>query len=163
MNERVIFNVLQEYTRSGVFERIFLVDTPAIEDFLEDLPLSEYYERIYELISSTIHMINVYDRLDSVSDTFSPPHEAARVSTIGISNPESDIKLFFSLDNVDEIRYYYAINKNKLQSDGRLMKKIKQQIQDQTDDEVKASYGIFSTDYEQDYLYLLGHSLEIQK
>jgi hypothetical protein len=64
---------------------------------------------------------------------------------------------------VDEIRYYYAINKNKLQSDGRLMKKIKQQIQDQTDDEVKASYGIFSTDYEQDYLYLLGHSLEIQK
>tara|TARA_Y100000034_G_scaffold121329_1_gene165396 strand:- start:80 stop:943 length:864 start_codon:yes stop_codon:yes gene_type:complete len=163
MNERVVFNVLQEYTRSGVFERIFLVDVPTTESFLEDLPLSEHYERLYELISSTFHMINVYNHIDSVSDTFSPPHEAARVSTIGVSDPGSEVKLFFPLDNMDEIRYYYAINENTLQSDGQLLKKIKEQIKEETGEEIKASYGIYSTDYEHDYLYVLGHSLEIQK
>jgi|19_taG_2_1085344.scaffolds.fasta_scaffold21993_2 hypothetical protein len=162
-NERVVFNVLQEYARSGVFERIFLVDIPTTESFLEDLPLAEHYERIYELVSSTFHMINVYNHIDSVSDTFSPPHEAARVSTIGISELESEVKLFFPLDNTDEIRYYYAISENTLQSDGKLLKKIKEQIKEQTDEETKASYGIYSTDYEQNYLYVLVYSLEIQK
>jgi len=163
MNERAVFNVLQEYARSGVFERIFLVDMLTIESFLEDLPLTEYYNTIYQLISSTLHMINIYNHIDSVSDTFSPPHEAARISTIGISNSENEVKLFFPLDEMDEIRYYYAINKDKLQSDGKLLKKIKEQIKEETDEKVRASYGVYSTDYEQDYLYVLAHSLEIQK
>jgi len=163
MNERVVFNVLQEYARSGVFERIFLVDMSTIESFLDDVPLSEYHSKVYQLISSTLHMINVYSHIDSVSDTFSPPHEAARISTIGISNSEDEVKLFFPLDNADEIRYYYAINEDKLKSDGKLLKKIKEQIKEQTSEEIKASYGVYSTDYEQDYLYVLAHSLEIQK
>jgi hypothetical protein len=163
MNERVVCNVLQEYARSGVLERIFLVDMLTVESLLDDLPLSEYYSKIYQLISSTLHMINVYSHIDSVSDTFSPPHEAARISTIGISNSEDEVKLFFPLDNADEIRYYYAINEDKLKSDGKLLKKIKEQIKEQTSEEVKASYGVYSTDYEQDYLYVLAHSLEIQK
>tara|TARA_Y100000034_G_C6887633_1_gene407762 strand:+ start:1465 stop:2328 length:864 start_codon:yes stop_codon:yes gene_type:complete len=163
MNQRVTFNVLQEYTRSGVFERIFLIDMPTIEAFMEDVPLSEYHERIYGLVSSAFHMINVYGHIDSVSDTFFPPHEAARISTIGVSNSEDEVELFFPLDEMDEIRYYYAINKNTLQSDGKLLKKIKEQIERETHEETKASYGIYSTDYEQDYLYVLAYSLEIQK
>ena len=61
LQERVVRNVLQEYTRSGVFNRIFLVDNKKVEEVLGDVPIIGYYDRLNELIVSTIHMVNVYD------------------------------------------------------------------------------------------------------
>ena len=74
-----------------------------------------------------------------------------------------DSKLFFSLDRIREMRYYYAINKEKLKSDGSLSKKIKNQVKEHSSEDTSVSYGIYSTDYNQDYVYALGHSSSIQK
>ena len=68
--------------------------------------------------------------------------------------------MFFSLDNVKEMNYYYAINKNRLETDGSLMKKITENIKMEND--LKVSYGIFATDYEDDYVYCVANSSFIQ-
>ena len=57
------------------------------------------------------------------------------------------------------MRYYYAINKEKLETDGDILKKIRKQIKGDID----ASYGIFSTNYEQDYIYTVANTSEIQR
>ena len=57
------------------------------------------------------------------------------------------------------MRYYYAINKEKLETDGDILKKIREQIKS----EVETSYGIFSTNYDQDYVYTVAHSSDIQQ
>ncbi len=84
MQERVTFNVLQEYARSAVFKRIFLIDNTALENHIGDVPLIGYHDKLNEMIVSTIHMINVYNHIESVTDTFSDPFETARISTIGL-------------------------------------------------------------------------------
>ena len=71
--------------------------------------------------------------------------------------------MFFSLDNVSDIVYYYTHNKNKLESDFELMNKIKKAVASKKVDVSRVTYGIFETDYEQDYIYCLNHSSVIQK
>ena len=57
------------------------------------------------------------------------------------------------------MRYYYAINKKKLETDGDVLKKIRKQIENK----IETSYGIYATEYEQDYIYTVAHSSEIQR
>ena len=158
--EWVVFNVLQEYARSGVFERIYLVDNSKVEENLGNVPVIGYYDKLNSVIVSSLHMINVYNHIGSVVNTFSKPLAGRRISTIGFYDEENNKNnLFYSLDNVGEMRYYYAINREKLETDGDILKKVREQIKGDTE----ASYGIFATNYEQDYVYTVAHSSEIQR
>lgn len=158
--EWVVFNILQEYARSGVFKRMYLVDNSKVEEHLGDVPVIGYYDKLNNMIVSTLHMINVYKHIEPIVDNFSAPLDGRRISTIGYYDSENnENKLFYSLDNVGEMRYYYAINKEKLETDGDILKKIRKQIKGDID----ASYGIFSTNYEQDYIYTVANTSEIQR
>ena len=158
--EWVVFNVLQEYARSGVFERIYLVDNSKVEENLGNVPVIGYYDKLNSVIVPSLHMINVYNHIGSVVNNFSKPLSGRRISTIGFYDVENnENNLFYSLDNVGEMRYYYAINREKLETDGDILKKVREQIKGDTE----ASYGIFATNYEQDYVYTVAHSSEIQR
>jgi len=162
--ERVVYNVFQEYTRSGVFERMYIVSNEEVEQIVGGISIKNYNEKINEMIVSTIHMINVYKNNDSVNDTFSDLPVGARLTTIGMSDLEKkEDKMFFSLDNVSDIVYYYTNNKEKLESDFELMGKIKKAVSEKKEEGLRVTYGIFETDYEQDYIYCLNHSSVIQK
>ena len=158
--EWVVFNILQEYARSGAFKRIYIVDNSKVEEHLGEVPVIGYYDKLNNIIVSTLHMVNVYNHIESVVDTFSAPLVGRRISTIGFYDSETnESKLFYSLDNVAEMRYYYAINKEKLETDGDVLKRIREQIKSETE----TSYGIYSTNYDQDYIYMVGHTSEIQQ
>jgi len=159
--EWVAFNILQEYARSGSFERIYLIDNSKVEEHLGDVPVIGYYDKLNSMIVPSLHMINVYNHIDSVIDTFSEPLVSRRVSTVGFyDSKNNENKLFYSLDNIGEMRYYYAINREKLETDGDVLKKIRKQVEIE---KVETSYGIFATNYEQDYIYTTANSSEIQR
>ena len=160
LQERATYYILQEFARSALFERLYIVSNPQIEKILDNVPIIGYYDKLNELIVSTFHMINVYNNNKSVVDNFIEPEEIARISTIGISNLENEKKLFFLLDNIKEMKYYYAIRRNKIEPDGSLMKKITENIKMEND--LKVSYGIFATDYPDDYVYCIVNSSFIQ-
>jgi hypothetical protein len=162
--ERVVYNVFQEYARSGVFERMYIVSNSEIEHLLGGVTIKNYNEKINEMIVSTIHMINVYNNNDSLVNTFCDIPVGARITTIGMGDlEENEDKMFFSLDNVSDIVYYYAYNKEKLETDFELMSKIKKAVSAKKEEGVRVTYGIFETDYDQDYVYCLNHSSVIQK
>ena len=162
--ERLVYNVLQQYARSGVFERMYIVSNEEVADIIGDISVKNYHEKINEMIVSTIHMINVYKNNQAITDTYCNLPVGARLTTIGMSNLEkNEDRMFFSLDNVKDIVYYYNHNKEKLESDFELMSKIKNAISSKKEDGVRVTYGIFETDYEQDYIYCLNHSSVIQK
>jgi len=165
LQNNLMFNVLQEYARSAVFEKIYVVDNLKVSEYLGDVPIKEYYERLNELITSTIHMINVFSNSEPVVDTFSAAVEPARISTYGLINFESgEEKLFFDLDMPRKKRYYYAIPESILESDGKLMKKVSQQLKENKEhDKMKMDYGIYTTKYEQPYVYCVADSSKIQK
>jgi hypothetical protein len=163
MQQRVTFNVFQEYARSGMFDRVILVDNTRLEDILGDLPIIGFYERINDLVVPTIHMLNVLARSESVMDNISSPHDISRIVSYGLVDFESgEENLFFNLDNVREKVYYYAINEQKLREQGDLHKRVIAQVKANAEN-TKTTYGIYPTQYEQDYVYCVAYSSIIQE
>ena len=164
MHEKVTYNVLQEYTRSGQIRGMCLVSNPELENILDNVPIMGYYDKLNELIVSTIHMINVYKNSEPVMGTLSDPAETKRIYTVGIFDIENnEEKLFFPLDTVRERGYIYSISKEKLQSESGLHKQISSQMKEKLSDEnLSVSFGVFPSDYNVDYGYVLAHSPNIQ-
>lgn len=160
LQERTTYYVLQEYTRSGLFERLYILSNPQLEEVLGDVPIVGYNDKLNQLVVSTFHMINVYNNTDPVAKNISDFKEHTRISTIGISTLENEKKLFFSLDGIREMRYYYAINRDKLETDGTLMRKITENVKNEAG--IDVSYGIYATDYADDYVYCVANASVIQ-
>ena len=163
MRERLVYNVLQEYARSGKFERIYLIDNQKLDETIGGAPVIGYYDELNKMIASTIHMVNVFDHTESEIGTISTPLEVSRIVTIGMMNVDSgEEKLFFPLTNAREKSYYYAINHEVLKEDKNLHKNITAQMKDKVEDGLKVTYGIYSTNYSTNYCYVVARSSMIQ-
>jgi len=164
LQTNLVFGALQQYARSGVFKQFYAIDNQQIDKILGGAPIMGYYESLNEVIVATIHMINVFSHTEPVVGTLSSPKETCRISTFGILNPETgEESPFFSLDNVKEKRYYYAIPETELKTDKTLMNKIMTQVKDTPQEkDTKVSYGVFSTQYSDKYAYFISSTSEIQ-
>jgi hypothetical protein len=163
MQQRLTFNVFQEYARSGILNSVILADNACLEEILGDLPIIGFYDKLNELLVPTMHMVNVLRHGSSVMDNISPPHEISRIISYGLVDFESgEEKLFFSLDNVREKVYYYAINEKKLREQGNIHKKVIAQVKENAKN-TKTTYGIYPTQYDQDYVYCVAYSSIIQE
>ena len=160
LQERMAYYVFQEFARSGLFERLYLVSNLQLENALGDVPIIGYNDRLNNLVVSTFHMVNVYNNNTPVVESVSDFRDNTRISTIGISTLKNEKKLFFPLDNVREIKYYYAINRKKLETDGTLMRKITENVKNEAD--IDVSYGVYATDYADDYVYCVANASMIQ-
>jgi len=161
--ERVVYNVLQQYARSALLERMYLVSNPSIEFAAESAGIYDYHRFLNDFIASTINMINIFDRQQPISSTMSPPASVSRICTLSVVSPEdNEEKVFFPLDNTREIRYYYCIPEEKLRTDPRLYRKVVEAVKQKMTDSTKVSYGIYSTNYEFDLIYGIHYSSRIQ-
>ena len=164
LQTNLVFGVLQQYARSGVFKQFYAIDNQQIDKILGGAPIMGYYDKLNEVIIATIHMTNIFNHSEPVVGTLSDPKQTCRISTFGILNPETgDESPFFSLDNVAEKRYYYAIPEEELKTDKTLMSKIMSQVKDSPQEkDVKVSYGVFPTQYADKYAYFIASTSEIQ-
>lgn len=162
--EQMGYNILQQYARSGVFKEIILVSNSQIEEIAGGLTIKDYFIKINETIVATLHMINIYAHNNSVIDTFEQKPVGVRISTFGICDPKTDEeKLFFSLDNVSDMVYYYAYNKKEIETNLELFNKIKQTINNKKEIVKRVTYGVYETDYESNYVYCFQSTPFIQQ
>ena len=158
LQEQLVRNVLQEYTRSGLFKRLYIVDNTEIEKILGDVPIMTYFDHINDLLVSTVHMINVYKHNEPIYKTPFESKVGRSISTFGLTDLQNgEEKLFFSLDNVSEKSYYYAINEKELEQDGALFRRLTDNIQ-QNQKDIKTSFQIYSTSYEKNYGYIVANT-----
>ena len=164
LHEKVTYNVLQTYARSGVVNRMYLISNPQLESILGDVPIMGYFDKLNELIASTIHMINVFKNSTPVLGGLREPGETRRICTVGIYDMQKDEeKLFFSLDSIRETCYIYSVGERRLREDGSLHKTIVTQMKGKANDETSnVSFGVFPTNYETDYGYVIAYSPNIQ-
>lgn len=164
LQERVTFNVLQQYARSGVFNRMYLVSNEQVDPLITDASILGYYQSINELIAHSFHMVNVFNHTDAITSTFSPPAEVSRIVAFGLLNTANGSeKMFFPLENAREVRYYYGIPEQKLKRDKKLHRKIVKQVKEKAESNNQTSFGIYSTNYQEDCGYVLSFSSEIQE
>ena len=164
MQDKIVFNVLQEYARSGVLRRMFIIDNSKLENIYQDIPVVGYYDKLNEVIVSTIHMINVFANTKPVIDTFSDPVNSARISTFGLLDVNTgEENLFYDLTYPREKLYYYSITKDRLENEGSLLRKLTDQVKSKLEEKMKVSFGIYSNEYDNDYGLCVAHATLIQE
>ena len=165
LQENLVYNVLQEYSRSGLLEDFYVVEDTLIDEMIGGAPILGYFEHINRAMVSTIHMINVFNNQKKIIGTFSDPDPSASIATFGVLNTETgEEKPYFNLDNIREKTYYYAIPEKDLKTDKKLLSQIREQIKSKPQGEdVRLSYGVFPTQYDEKYAYFISRSSNIQK
>lgn len=163
MNEKVVYNVLQHYVRSGKMSRIYLFDNQEIEKTLGDVPVIGYWDRINHVIAYTIHMINVFSNNKPVMGSLEDPRETCRITAVGSKNlVNGEEKMFFPLANPRELCYIYAINEENLKKSNKLHSSIKEDLKAKIVDDLTVSFGIFPTKYDSDFAYVVKHTSFVQ-
>lgn len=164
LQNKIVYNILQQYARSGAVERMFIIDNNKLEETLGDVPIMKYYDNLNHLLVSTIHMLNVYNHTAPIESSFFGLHETSRLATFGIIDlKSSEENTFFDLEHSRDKTIFYAINKETLEKDGSLFKKIKQQVKQSSSENLNVAYKIFSTTYEDNYVYSINYASFIQK
>lgn len=154
LQERLCRGILQNYARSGLFEKICLVSNVALEKLAGSTNVFEYYNQINQVFTSTYYMLDVFKNTKAITSTFKRPKESCRITTIGISSIDGEESLFFPLENEVEMVYYYGINEEKLKTEENLFRTITNKVKQQINQERKVSFGIYPTQYENDYIYV---------
>lgn len=161
LQEKVTYNVFQEYARSGIFKKLFIVSNQNLEEIIGDVSILESNNEINKQIINTIHYINIFQHTEPILDSSEPQSDIARICTFGIQDIKSgEEKSFFNLQNICDKIYFYAINESDLKSDTRLIKNIREQI---SKSEIRPSYQVHSTKHPQSFCYFIAYSGRIQE
>lgn len=160
LQNKLTYNVLQEYARSGLFRSMYIVSNEELENAIGDIPIFEHNKKVNEYLTGIIHYVNVFNNTDAIIDNREDPKQSSRIATFGIydlkNEEETDL---FQLENLSDKCYYFAINELLLKTDGKLLKKIKEHV---SKNSIRVSYQIHSTKYENSFCYYIGYSNSIQ-
>jgi len=161
--ENTTFGVLQEYTRSGLFNTITLFSNLNIESSLADVSIKTYYQSLNNFIFSTVHHLNYFLHSEPEIGQVSRPAEINRIRSIsGLNMKNLEEKWFFNLDNPRELCYYLAINTERLETEGGLHKKIVDMLKEKPKNAFrKISYAIYETPFH-DFGFCVAHTNVVQ-
>lgn len=165
LQNNLLFNVFQEYARSDLFKRVYLLDNQLLSDIMGPVPIMKRWSTMNNLITSTYHMINVFEHTQPVLTTTTTRINTARVSTLGLlDNENNEEKMFFSLDFPREKNYYYGVPKKRLEEDENLMQTIQRNLKSNIDhDKMKTTYSVYSTEYDTLFAYCEKSSTLLQQ
>ena len=108
-------------------------------------------------------MLDVFKNTKPVTSTSVKPKESCKIRTIGTSSLSGEDILLFPFENETEVVYYFAINENRLKTEENLFRTITDRVKSKISKQRKVSFSIYSTKYEEDYIYVEYHSPVIQK
>ena len=161
--ERLAFHVLQQYARSNLFNKMFIISNSECENILGDLSIKNYFMQINKLIATTYQLYNVFQNIEPLIQTHTNPLEPCKISTFGIIDEKGNEKMLYDLKFPREKHLYYSVTNDSLENDVSLMKNIKKQVRDKMTDKLKVSYAVYENNYEQNYIYSCTFASMIQE
>ena len=161
--DKVVFSVLQEYARCGLLNSFTAISNVMIEKSIGNIPIKTYYEQLNNSIFSTVHYINYFNNAEPEIGMVAKPLEINRIRTFGILNTKNlEEKWLYELDMERDLCYYLCINKQRLEKEGGLHKKIVDLLKDKPHNAFRRiSYAIYETEY-QDFGLCVAHTNAIQ-
>jgi hypothetical protein len=164
-DDKIVFNILQQYARSGVFESMYLASKPAIEILVGDVPISEFQQATSYFISYVVAMINYFNHTDPYLSTKITPPIGCRIRSFGVSSLDETnraVRLLFPLENITGIHFFYAVPTSQLESDNSLMKKIKEHVKMHQGDDLSSTFSVYSTTFDEMFVLCEASSPMIQ-
>ena len=114
--EKIVLGVLQEYVRSTKLNKMYIISNKAVESIIGDISIINYWDEINNIISSTYHMLNVFQNTEPLLKNSSTSKPTVRIGTFGVVNFETEKeKIFYDLDFTRLRNYFYGVNKETLE------------------------------------------------
>ena len=164
LRNRAHFHILQEYTRSGVFEKIFLFDNTIVSEIIGKTSLLNYFNKINEFIVTSVHWYNIYNNSETVYDTYRGEYVSSRIcafSYVDVENQKE--KKVFPIENTNQIKYFYGINRITIEEDETLLDRLTEISLREDDSSTSISHGVYPTDLEIGYSLAVHSSSDIQE
>ena len=162
LRNRAHFHILQEYTRSGVFEKMFIFDNNMVSDIVGKSSILNFYAKINRLVATSIHWLNIYMNTDPVFDTFREKYISSRIGTIGVVDLEQyQVMDCYGIKNTNQIEYFFGINRIRIENDEELFDKLNNMASSESEQK-SISFGVYPTDLEEGFSFALKTSSEIQ-
>lgn len=165
INHELVFNVLQEYARSGLFEELIIFDEKLMLENVPDITLLNKYDKINNSIFNIIENIKFYNSEKVLFGNKALFSEHYRISSVGYMDTNSGKeKIFYRfgkkeekvLDVPLEKHYYYVVPRDKAKEDENLLLNVynlfDNKIKETTD---SISYSVHVSDYEQEFCYFV--------
>ena len=161
--DKIVFSVLQEYTRSGLLNSFTPISNVMIEKSIGNIPIKTYYDKINDSIFSTVHYINYFMHAEPEIGMTAKPLDINRIRTYGILDVKNlEEKWLYELDMERDLCYYLCINKNRLEKEGGLHKKIVDMLKEKPRNAFRRiSYAIYETEHD-DFGLCVAHTNAIQ-
>ena len=164
LREKVVFGILQQYARSSLLSRLYIVSNIATEAVLEKVSVVNYWDDINDVISSTFHMLNVFENTEPLLSTFTEVKKTNQIATLGVVGYKNlDEKIFYDLQKPRLKKYFFGISEKTLNEEKDLLQKIRSYVKDRSEERCNACFAIYSTNYEQDYVYVAQYASLIQE
>ena len=162
--DKIVFGVMQNYARSNKIKVIYAVSNKNIESIIGDVSIMNYWDEINNVISSTYHMINVFENTEPLLKNSPASRQTSKIGTFGVVNFDTqNEKLFYDLKFPRSKNYFYGVNRETLEGDKRVLHKIRSFIESKNDDKCQSGFSIYSTDYDNNYVYSLQLASYIQE
>jgi len=157
------FHILQEYTRSGVFERMYIIDNKKMPEIIGKTSILSFYPKINEFIVSVIHWLNIYMNTEPVFDTYRDEYLTSRICSLAVIDLEKEVlQETYSIKKCNQIKYFYGVNRITIEKDEELIEKLSRITSSDAED-ISVSYGVFSTDLETGFSLAIKSSSDIQQ
>ena len=161
--ENVVFGVLQEYARSGLFESMTIFSNRDIEKTIGDVPIKKYHDIINSAIFAAVHYLNYFIHTDPEIGQVARASPMNRIRSVGMLNTKNlEENWLFELDVQRDLCYYLCINEERLAEEGTLHRKIVDMLKKKPSNAFrKISYAIYETPHN-DFGYVVAHTNTIQ-
>jgi hypothetical protein len=162
--ENMMFGVLQEYARSGLFSSLTILSNLEIENSIPGLSIKNYYEKLNHTIFSCVHYLNFFNHTEPEIGQMARPSEINKIRSIAILDVKTlSEKWLFELDMPRETCYYICINQERLEKESGLHKQIVDLLKEKPRNAFrKVSYGIWET-HLHDFGFCVTHTNAIQQ
>ena len=161
--QSLTYNVLQEYTRSGLFNKMFVFDLVEIDRFVGQTSLQCFEQTRMEFVAGHYHTLNWLRISDPVAGIDAEHQPVNCLASIGVTDLElSEIKMLNKLDFVRERVYYYGIPEKKVKEDDGLRNKILEGYKNKVDENISSSFKIYSIPFKQELVYVVEYTSAVQ-
>jgi len=151
---KVCFNVLQEYTRSGLLHRLYAFSNKEIINVIGEQPVTKLYNMINRQIANAIETMVWFQSVEPIMGTAHESKPISRICALSVGDfKKNEEKMLYLLDNVTESSYIYIISKQELEESKDLLKIIKNRVLADEENNIISSFAIYSSDHDQSFFY----------
>jgi hypothetical protein len=164
-DDKISFNVLQEYARSGMFDKIYLVSAPLIERLMGEVAIQKYEKQFSYFVSYAVAMLNFFHHSPPIISSDGEVPIGCRVATIGaplLENENPPLNLFFPLEQISGIHFYYGVPQEEIEDDTALLTRIKSHVRFYKSSSLATSFSVYATTLSDKISFCVAYSPAIQ-